>query len=81
MAGEMRDQSNRVQASSAIPHVAVEVGEAQVLREKGAVDVWKSSQVFVQVLLALSGGVFSTLKRRAEVRPEVGAVWRVRSSM
>ncbi len=36
-----------------LPHVAVEIGDAQVLLEQPAVDVGKAGQIFVQRFLAL----------------------------
>ena len=74
MAGEICDQSNRVQAKQAVAHVAVEVGEAQAFGEQFAVDVGERGQRFVEVLLPLLRRRVENVEEPGQVRPEVGAV-------
>ena len=74
MAGEMHDQSNRVQASKAVAHVAVEVGEAELLRKQIAVDVGERGQRLVEILLPLLRRRVEHVEQPRQVRPKVGAV-------
>ena len=62
----------------AVAHVAVEVGEAEVLGEELAVDVGEGGQSFVEVLLALLGRRVEHVEEPRQVQAEVGAVPAVR---
>ena len=70
-----------MQASKSVAHVAVKIGEAEMLVEQFAIDVGKAGQSFVEIFLALFWRRYSGLRRASRVAAQVGAVGAVRFSM
>ena len=74
MAGEMRDQSNRVQAKQRVSHVAVEIGKAKFFGEQITVDVGERGERFVQILLPLVRRRVEHVKQPRQVQTQIRAV-------
>ena len=74
MAGEMRDQSKRVQASRALRMSRLKSAKPRFSAKEFAVDVGECGESFVEILLALFGRRVQHVEEAREVQAEVGAV-------
>ena len=74
MAGEMHDQSNRVQANRLFRISRLKSAKPRCSAKQLAVDVRKGGQRFVEILLAFLRRRVEHLEQPGQVKPKIGAV-------